>query len=158
MPSLSPLRPIPTLLVLLTAGCGGESLAPGTLGQAYSLVSVANDSLPTTLAIIESGTIRVISQVIRFGPKGSGSLSETTEAVPLDAHAPREGPVQLDIGIQWIEVDGRIEIEFNCPPDADCAAGPHLIARVDAHALRATWGPHASGRAPLLYEEVPAPQ
>ncbi|MDF3053901.1 MAG: hypothetical protein K0S19_2006 [Geminicoccaceae bacterium] len=145
----------PTLaaLLMLTSACG-DSLEPGTLGQTYSLVTVANEPLPTTLHVTESGTIRVISQLIRFGPKGSGSLAETTEMVPLDPQAPSEGPLQLDIGIQWTEVDGRIEIEFNCPPDANCAAGPHLIARVDGHDLRAAWGPHMIGRAPLRYEEV----
>ena len=61
------------LLVVLTLACG-DSLAPGTLGQAYSLVTVANEPLPTALHVTESGTIRVISQFIRFGPKGSGSL------------------------------------------------------------------------------------
>ena len=145
------------LLVVLTLACG-DSLAPGTLGQAYSLATVANEPLPTALHVTESGTIRVISHFIRFGPKGSGSLSETREFVPLDPHAPREGPVQFDIGIQWIEIDGRIEVEFDCPPDANCLAGPHLIARVDGHDLRATWGPHVSGRTPLRYEEVPATQ
>jgi len=145
------------LLVLLASACG-DSLAPGTLGQAYTLVEVANDPLPTELHTTDDGTIRVISQSIRFGPKGSGSFSETSELVPLDPHRPRPGPVQVDFGIQWVEVEGRVEIEFDCPANANCLAGPHLIARVDGHALRATWGPHMSGRSPLRYEEVPATQ
>ena len=37
-------------------------------------------------------------------------------------------------------------------------AGPHLIARIDGHALRVTWGPRINGRSPLYYVEVVAPQ
>ena len=145
------------LLVVLTCACG-DSLAPGTLGQAYRLDTVANEPLPTALHVTPSGTIRVISHVIRFGPKGSGSLAETNEFVPLDPDAPREEPVQYDIGIQWVEVDGLVEIEFDCRANAGCAAGPHLIARIDEHALSATWGPELTGRTPLHYVEIPAPQ
>ena len=158
MPTQCSRRLLPTVLVLLASACGDSSLAPGTLGQAYMLVDVASDPLPTTLYVNEIGTIRVIAQTIRFGPKGTGSLSQRTEIVPHAADQPREGPEEYTFGIGWVQVKGSIEIEFDCPANANCLAGPHLIARVDGHALRATWGPQMNGRAPLRYEEVPPPQ
>src|SRR5688572_6713381 len=137
MPSLSALRPIPTLLVLLIASCGGgDSLAPGTLGQAYSLTRVADDPLPAVIQANENVTIRVFAQVIRFGPKGAGSISETIEVVARDDPDPA-APADLNYGMHWVEVDGRVEIEFDCPSNANCVGGPHIIARVDGDDLRA---------------------
>ena len=150
-------RLLPTLLVLFAPACG-DSVGPGTLGQEYVLVDVAGDPLPTVLYTNDYATIRVISQTIRFGPKGTGSLSETTVTVPHSPDEPREIRSEYTIGIGWVQVKGSIEIEFDCPANANCLAGPHLIARVDGHALRATWGPQMTGRAPLRYEEVPSPQ
>ena len=144
-----------TLLVFLTLSCS-DSLEPGTLGQSYRLHRVAGDALPTALYTNESGTFHIISQFIHFGPKGTGSLTETAQMVPHtgEPHEPQESTS----GIQWAEVDGRVEIEFDCPANVDCLAGPHLIARIDRHALRATWGPQINGRSPLHYVEVVAPQ
>jgi hypothetical protein len=144
-----------TLLVFLTLSCS-DSLEPGTLGQSYRLDQVAGDALPTVLYTNEVGTLHIISQFIHFGPKGTGSLSETAQMVPHTGE-PQE-PQESTSGIQWAEVDGRIEIEFDCPANANCLAGPHLVARIDGHALRATWGPQISGRSPLYYVEVVAPQ
>ena len=142
-----------TLFAVLTSACG-DSLAPGELGQEYTLVSVDGDILPTALYTTPSGTLRVLSQSIRFGPKGAGSITETVELVPPGADEPTAGATQTTFGMHWAEVDGRVEIEFDCPPNAQCVAGPHLVASVDRQALRATWGPHVSGRSPLRYEEV----
>ena len=144
-----------TLLVFLTLSCS-DSLEPGTLGQRYRLDQVAGDALPTVLYTNEVGTFHIISQFIHFGPKGSGSLLETAQMVPHTGEPPE--PQESTSGIQWAEVDGRIEIEFDCPANANCLAGPHLVARIDGHALRATWGPQISGRSPLYYVEVVAPQ
>ena len=144
-----------TLLVFLTLSCS-DSLEPGTLGQIYRLDQVAGDALPTVLYTNEVGTFHIISQFIHFGPKGTGSLSETAQMVPHtgEPHEPQESTS----GIQWAEVDGRIEIEFDCPANANCLPGPHLIARIDGHALRATWGRQINGRSPLYYVETVGPQ
>jgi hypothetical protein len=144
-----------TLLLFLSLSCS-DSLEPGTLGQSYRLDQVAGDALPTVLYTAEVGTLHIISQLIHFGPKGTGSLSETAQMVPHTGE-PQE-PQESTFGIQWADVDGRIEIEFDCPANANCLAGPHLIARIDGHALRATWGPQINGRSPLHYVEVVAPQ
>jgi hypothetical protein len=158
MHSFCSIRPIAGLLVPLTASCGGgDSLAPGTLGETYSLASVADDPLPAVLQANENVTIRVIAQVIRFGPKGAGSISETIEVIPSD-HPEPAPPADVNYGMHWAEVGGRIEIGFDCPSNADCLAGPHLIAWVDGDDLRAEWGPQMTGRDPLRYEGVPATQ
>jgi hypothetical protein len=149
------------LLIVITSACG-DSLAPGTLGETYSLPRVAGDPLPAVLQANENGTIRIIAQVIRFGPKGAGSISETIEIVPHD-NADPVPPADVHYGMHWTEVGvsemgGRIEIEFDCPSNANCAPGPHLIAWFDGPDLQAEWGPHLSGRDPLRYEAVPSTQ
>jgi hypothetical protein len=118
------------------------------------LASVANDPLPALLYSFAGGSVHIISQSIRFGPKGSGSITETTEVVPLAGGEPAEGPKSVTFGIQWVEKDGRVEVNFSCSPDADCLPGPHLIGRIEGTAIRATWGAGLSGRAPLYYEET----
>ena len=54
-------RLLATLVVVVALACS-DSLAPGELGQAYRLVSVVNDVLPTALYTTESGTLRILSQ------------------------------------------------------------------------------------------------
>ncbi len=143
------------LFVVLAFACS-HSLAPGELAEEYTLVAVANDPLPTALYTNELATVSSISQSIRFGPKGSGSVTEVIELVPHDPVGPVQGPTETTSGMHWVERERRIEIEFDCPPNANCVAGPHLIASVEGHMLRATWGRHMSGRSPLRYEEVRA--
>ena len=150
-------RLLSTLFVGLACACS-NSLAPGEVAEEYRLVNVANDVLPAALYTTEFGTLRVLSQIIRFGPKGAGSITEATELVPTAVDAPGGGAIQTSFGFHWTQVDGRIEIEFDCPPNANCVAGPHLVARIDGHALRATWGPQIRARSPLRYEEVIGPQ
>jgi hypothetical protein len=150
-------RFLAALSVVLASACS-NSLAPGELGDEYTLISVAGDVLPTALYTTEVGTLRGLSQSIRFGPTGTGSITETTELVPAESGAPGAGPTQTTLGFHWAEVSGRVEITYDCPPNANCAAGPHLIARVDGHALGVTWGRQTSGRSPLRYEEVMAAQ
>jgi hypothetical protein len=144
------------LLIVITSACG-DSLAPGTLGETYSLIRVAGDPLPAVLQTNEAVTIRIIAQVIRFGPKGAGSISETIEILSHDNSDPAP-PAEGHYGMHWAEVDDRIEIEFDCPPDANCAPGPHLIAWVDGPDLQAEWGPNSTARDPLRYEAVPSTQ
>ena len=87
-----------TLLVFLARSCS-DSLEPGTLGQSYRLDQVAGDALPTVLYTNEVGTFHIISQFIHFGPKGTGSLSETAQMVPHTGE-PQE-PQESTSGIQW---------------------------------------------------------
>jgi hypothetical protein len=157
MPTPCSTRMLAALVVALSSACSGDSLAPGTLGEEYVLASVANDPLPTTLYTTSSASLHIISQSIRFGPKGAGSITETTEVVPHAAGEPAEGPKQHTYGMHWVETDGGVEVNFDCPlGTADCLPGPHLIGRIVGNTIQATWGAGINGRAPLRYEEVSA--
>jgi hypothetical protein len=157
MPTPCSTRMLAALVIALSSACSGESLAPGTLGEEYVLASVANDPLPTTLYTTSSASLHIISQSIRFGPKGAGSITETTEMVPHSASEASEGPKQRTYGIHWVEREGRVEVNFDCSSGtADCLPGPHLIGQIEGNTIQATWGPGLSGRAPLRYEVVPA--
>ncbi len=143
------------LFAVLASACG-DSVAPGELGEEYTLISVGGDVLPTGLITTEFGTLLVVSQNIRFGPKGAGSITQATELVPPGEDASEASPTPVTSGLNWTEVDGRVEIEFDCPSITDCAPRPHLVADIDQHGLTARWGPGMNGRTPLRYEKVRA--
>lgn len=143
-------------LLALTLACGGSaSLAPGIPGNTYALQRVANDRLPAVVATNDYGTIYVFSETLRLDAGGTGTLGGVSEMVPHRADLPREGPVAGETEITWTRFRGGIAITTVCPPNANCVAGPHLIAQVKGQTLKATWGPQLNGRDPLYYLEVP---
>ena len=139
------------------ASCG-DSLAPEGLPGTYALRRVAGDPLPAVVARNSYGTIIVHAEAVRLEIDGTGTRSILNEIVPHDVSVPREGPSTSEVEIRWAIRDRRIQIEHRCGPLALCAPGPHLVGVLRDHALRLRWGPELSGRSPLDYLEVPAPQ
>jgi hypothetical protein len=141
-----------TSFIGLTLACSSPA-GPGDAPGIFVLTQVQQDPLPTVLSENEYFAVRVFSDTIRLREDGTGSISGVRESVPLQGGS-SAGPIHIANGLHYRVVDGRIEIEFDCPPLATCIAGPHLIADRQGDHLVATWGPHMSGRSPLSYQKV----
>ena len=157
MLSAQSLRSLLLAPLAILASCG-DALAPGSLPATYSLRRVAGEPLPAVVARNFYGTIIVYSESVRLELDGTGMLSTLSEIVPHDVSIPREGPSTAEGDIHWAMRNGRVQIEHNCGPLEICVPGPHLVGVLGDHTLRLRWGPQLSGRAPLDYVEVPAPQ
>jgi len=142
---------IPSLLGL-TLGCT-DSAGPGDTSGIFVLTQVQQDPLPAVLAENPYFVIRVFSDTIRLGENGTGRISGVRESVPLQGGT-GEGPVHLRTALHYRMSGSQIEMDFDCPANADCIPGPHLIGNRSGDQLVATWGPHMSGRSPLSYQKV----
>jgi len=138
--------------IVLTLACS-ESSGPVEEPSTFILRQVQQDPLPTVLAQTETFVIRVMSDTIRLAEDGTGSNGGVRESVPLQGGS-GEGPVHIANDLHYRLTGNRIEIDFDCPPGADCIPPPHLIADRQGNQLVVTWGPYLSGRSPLIYEKT----
>jgi hypothetical protein len=141
-----------SLLLAALAGCG-SSTRP-TESSTYVLRRVAGEALPTILAANESGQIRVYADTIILEGDGVGSSSTTTEFIPTVPGIPNDGPESFRSTLHYRLGIGRLEISFDCPPGADCVAGPHLVGEFREQGFELRWGPLLTGREPMAYDRV----
>jgi hypothetical protein len=122
------------------------------------LRTVAGDALPAVLVTNEFYETRVFSDTIRLRADQTGTQTSVHEAIPLAPGIPAEGLLVYSASFQY-EIGGknRIEIGFDCPPNANCIAPPHLVGTVTADRLRVSWTPQLVGRDPLEYARIAGP-
>jgi hypothetical protein len=83
---------------------------------------------------------------------GTGIQVSVHEIEPLVDGIEPEAPTRGDAVLRFQTVNGRVEIAYICPPNANCAPPPHLVARRMAEGLRMDF---ALGlRVPLHYVRV----
>ena len=136
-------------VVLLAVGCR-EPLVPASVAGAYVLREVANDALPTLRYTTDYVRVQVLADTIRLRADGTGTLAslEVTESLVTAAAPPAP---RLSHSEVFFRVNGhRIEITHYCPPNANCVAGPHLIAVPTDDGLTVEWVA-GTGRVPLTY-------
>jgi hypothetical protein len=143
-------RTITLLCAAIPVACS-DSLAPGDVVGTYALRSVAGDALPTLLYTTEFVKIRVFADTLRFTLDGRGSSSTFRESEPVKGDGPTE-PFRWQQEFSYKLVDDRIEVAFICPPNANCAAPPHIVLRGVSTGLRADFAYGA--RLPLFYSLV----
>jgi hypothetical protein len=146
--------PCTRLLTLLCAALPlacGEPLSPSKIAGAYALQRVAGDSLPALLYTNENVTVRVFAETLSFTPDGRGTVITVRESQPLIG-GPSTGPTRGEIAFGFQVVEGRIQIAFDCPPNANCAAPPHVLARWTGNGLQALYA--LGARIPQVYTHV----
>lgn len=117
---------------LAPAACD-DPVRPGDLAGVYVLQSVAGDALPTVAYTTPGFAARVLADTLRLAADGTGS--EARRAVN-DPPAPDAGtPYATLSAFTYAVVGGRVEVTYVCPPNADCVAGPHLVARLEGGGL-----------------------
>lgn len=151
------LNPINALLVLLGFGLAcGPSTMPVEEPPTYVLREVAGDPLPTLLVTNEHFAFTVLADTIRLHPDGTGTISGVTSAEPVQ-------PLLLPVPPTWASADIRyrvlglgdqLEIEYLCPPNANCAPPPHLLATRQGSRLVVSPAPGMLGRSPRIYTAV----
>src|SRR4051794_20329660 len=107
-------------LIAVTLACS-DSAGPGDTAGIFVLARVQQDPLPTVLDENPYFVIRVFSDTIRLGENGIGRISGMRESVPQGGTS--EGPVHIETALHYRVTGSRIEMDFDCPPDADCIAG-----------------------------------
>lgn len=143
-------RTITLLCAAILLACS-DSLAPGDVFGTYVLHNVAGDALPALLYTTEFVRIRVFADTLRFTPDGRGSINTLRESEPVKGDGPTE-PFRWQTGFSYKLVEDRIEVSFDCPPNASCVKPPHLVLRGLPAGLRADFA--LSARLPLFYRLV----
>ena len=145
-----PLTASAALVVALLLGCDSTGPRP-TGGGLYVLQRVAGAPLPTVLQTTDQVDIRVLSDTLLLRSDGTGVISGVREIVPREPGGPAEGPRSIVTTFHSETGGGQIAITFDCPPNALCIQGPHMLARTADGGLTARWGPSMSGQDPLEY-------
>ena len=138
-----------TILGVALAVACGDPLSPRDVAGTYVLQQVAGESLPTLLY----QNVLVFADTLRFASSGRGTLVTVTEPTsgPLSA-----GPSRSEQPFAFRISRGRIELSFvfECGPNANCVAPPHMILSRTADGLHAE---SVLTRSPLTYRRVDSP-
>jgi hypothetical protein len=134
----------------LPAACS-EPLGPRGFVGTYALQNVAGDALPALLLENDYVIVRVLADTLRFAAHGRGTGVQVLESGPPTGASPTS-PVRWEYAFGFRVVEDRIEIAFDCPPGADCAAPPHVVARPIPGGLRADFA--LIYRVPQTYARV----
>lgn len=116
------------------------------------LRSVAGDVLPADLYQNDYVSVRVFADTLRLHADGTGSIATRRSTESLQAGVPGSGPTNGTTPLHYRVLLGRAEITMDCPMNANCAAGPHFIARRLGDGLRMDFA--MGERVPLDYTAV----
>ena len=106
----------------------GDPTGPLDRDGYYALVTVDGDPLPAQVFQNESVRVTSVSETLRFRPDGTGTrVSEELVEQPAGA-TPEQ--MHFDTPFHYIVANGRVQIGFDCPPNASCVAPPHMIGRM----------------------------
>ena len=122
------------LITAAAVGCS-EPTAPSDFAGTFV---IAESRLPVHLFTNEFGAVFAIADTIRFSVDGQGSVAGTEYVVPTNPGTRSDtttsrGPFSFRV------VNGKAEVTFPCPPNANCLPGPHMIATRTAEGLHITY-------------------
>jgi hypothetical protein len=138
------------LCAALAVACG-EPLSPRDVAGTYALQRVAGDALPALLYTNGAVNVRVFADTLQFLSDGHGTLITVRESEPVSG-GPSSGPLRRENAFGFRITAARIEVGFECPPNADCVAPPHLILQRTGDGLEAVFA--LGARIPLTYTRV----
>ena len=114
-------------------GCG-DTLSPGDVNGMYVLQTVGANPVPALLPTSSNWQHRVVADTLVLRKDGSGVQVRWSQSFQVGTAEP--APARWEMGLGYRIVGSTIEITMICPPNALCAAGPHMIARRDGDGLR----------------------
>ena len=113
--------------LLLTLSCN-DPTGPLVDDARYDLVHIAGEALPAQAFQTDLVRVTTESETLRFRADGTGSdirsqlVEQPAGATPEEMH--------FDTPFHYVVANGRIQIGFDCPPNASCVAPPHMIGRM----------------------------
>src|SRR3954469_5962851 len=109
-----------------------SSTEPHSGTTTYVLTEVDGDPLPTVLFTNDVVQVTVLSDTIRLNADGTGTTSGLQRFVLLQPDGPPEGPQAITSPIHYRSTTHGLEIDFDCPANANCAPPPHLLGSITA--------------------------
>ena len=138
--------------LIALAGCQ-DGLSPTAVNGTYVLERVGDDPIPAIVLREGSAALRILADTLRLHPGGRGTfVSVSVIELPTAGPLPPV-PVRLERELGWRVVRSSVEITFDCPPNADCAPGPHLVGHRTANGLVIEQTLFAVAR--LTYRKIP---
>jgi len=134
LPSRVPASLLGMFSVGLAVACG-DPVAPRDIAGIYTLHRVDGDPLPAVLFTTEYVRVRVLADTLRLNANGTGLQISVWEGEPLVPGLPAEPPSRVASELRFESKGGRIEVSEICPPNANCAPPPYLVARAVAEGL-----------------------
>ena len=142
-------RSVTAVAVLAISACN-DPTGPGRFAGSYRLERYDGVSLPAITYRSGVTSVTILRGSLMLGDEGTGVATSTTRVV--DPNTPQGSETTFSQLLRFEVRDGRIEITFVCPPNADCIAGPHLVgARVDGGLALS---PRASSKPASIYRRV----
>ena len=135
----------------LALGCH-NSLGPDDIAGTYVLERVGDDPLPAEVFRDAHGVVSILADTLRLGANGRGGYTSLRVIDLIGSESPQM-PSRLEQALTFRIIGSRIEIQFACPPNALCLAGPHLIARQETRGLVVEESLVAD--TPLHYRRIP---
>ena len=137
-----------TLVVLLSVlgGCGDNSLA----GERFILLSLDEYALPAVE--FDNGDQRFVveADTLVFSPNGRGRRGRRVRVEDAGGVTSTTLTGSTDFTYELKGVD--VTVTFDCPINADCVAGPHLVGQRIMGKLRVT---QRAGESRQLLEYLP---
>ena len=116
------------LLALAAAACSdpaGPALPPDA---PFALVREGTRALPVVMYQTEGYTATLLADTLRFGADGTGR--QVTVLRVVDPEHPQGTISRGETAFTYRRIDDVAVVDFVCPANAACAAGPHLrVAR-----------------------------
>jgi hypothetical protein len=142
---------IVTALALL-ASCG-EPTNPARAAGLYVMRLVEDDALPARVFENESVRSTIVADTLRLRPDGTGTHVGVarTDFLYVADRGPETSRYSQELVFRV--VGPRVEIGFICPPNANCAPPPHLVAMLRDDGLQVEYA--GGSRVPQRYERVP---
>ena len=142
-------RSVIAFALLVVAACDNPT-GPADFAGSYRLERYEGMSLPAISYQSGTTSVTVREASLVLGEEGTGVLTTTTRVV--DAITPQGEEDTLSQLLRFDVREGRMEITFVCPPNADCIAGPHLVGeRIDDDLALS---PRASSKPASIYRRV----
>lgn len=120
-------RVVAAVALMVAVACE-NALAPSDVVGTYALRAVGKSALPTELYRNEYVIVRVFADTLHLRSDGTATIASVRSTDPLQPGIDPTPPTLIASPAHYRLHDNRIEVAFDCPPNADCIPGPHLVA------------------------------
>src|SRR5687767_1941519 len=114
-------------VALATTGCG-DATSPDDFAGSYRLERYEGLQLPALVSKTSFGTVSIIDEQLFLSDNGEGVALTTFREV--NQVMPQGKLHDFTRRLDYVLRGSRIEITYECPPNANCIAGPHAVGEL----------------------------